>query len=232
VSARARSDRRPAGAGAPLVRRAGPGASRSLVLSAASRRPAWSGPHARGKLRFGYVTNGPQEGVSQAAGRQRDHAVGAGGRDDALEHHGAFIPVAITGEEPGLKPLDAASRNAGEEYHSSRACTGRIARAGRGRPAHHRCGKSWAWWPCAHSVTNALLSLTNLIGWPWLSRSATSGSARQMGRSCPARSAVIGQSPHGLASTPEGQSSPAVSSGSKITSPSGQSCGSIERISM
>jgi hypothetical protein len=36
----------------------------------------------------------------------------------------------------------------------------------------------------------------------------------------------------GLASIPEGQSSPAVSSGSKITSLSGQSCGSFDRISM
>ncbi len=47
----------------------------------------------------------PQEGVAQAAGRQRDHAVRVGGRETP-QHHGAVPPVVVTGEEPGLKPLD------------------------------------------------------------------------------------------------------------------------------
>ena len=54
----------------------------------------------------GHAPDDPQEGVSQAAGRQRDHAVRVGGRD-ALQRHGAFLPpVGVTGKEPGLKPLD------------------------------------------------------------------------------------------------------------------------------
>ena len=53
----------------------------------------------------GHAPDDPEEGVSQAAGRQRDHAVGVGGRD-ALQHHGAFLPVGVTSKEPGLKPLD------------------------------------------------------------------------------------------------------------------------------
>src|SRR5271170_826740 len=53
----------------------------------------------------GYAPDDPQEGVSQAAGRQRDHAVRVGG-GDALQHHGAFLSVGVTGKEPGLKPLD------------------------------------------------------------------------------------------------------------------------------
>src|SRR5437762_10890308 len=35
-----------------------------------------------------------------------DHTLG--GRD-ALQHHGAFLPVGVTGKEPGLKPLDGCS---------------------------------------------------------------------------------------------------------------------------
>jgi len=53
----------------------------------------------------GHAPDDPEEGVAQAAGRQRDHAVGVGGRD-TLQHHGAVLPVVVTGEEPGLKPLD------------------------------------------------------------------------------------------------------------------------------
>ena len=53
----------------------------------------------------GHAPDDPEESVSQAAGRQRDHAVGVGGRD-ALQHRGAFLPVGVTGEEPGLEPLD------------------------------------------------------------------------------------------------------------------------------
>jgi hypothetical protein len=51
-----------------------------------------------------------------------------------------------------------------------------------GGPAHHRWGKSLSWWPWAHSVTKALLPRTNQVGAPWLSRSVTSGSARQIVR--------------------------------------------------
>ena len=43
--------------------------------------------------------------VSQPAGRQRDHAVEVDGRD-TLWHHCAVLPVVLTREEPGLKPLD------------------------------------------------------------------------------------------------------------------------------
>src|SRR5271166_4847046 len=53
----------------------------------------------------GHAPDDPEEGVSQAARRQRDHAVWVGGRN-TLQHHRAFLPVVITGEEPGLKPLD------------------------------------------------------------------------------------------------------------------------------
>src|SRR5580704_12669467 len=60
-----------------------------------------------------------------------------------------------------------------------------------GRPAHHRCGNSSLWWPLAHSVTNDFLPPTNQVGAPWLSRSVTSGSARQITRTWPARSSVI-----------------------------------------
>ncbi len=53
----------------------------------------------------GHAPQDPEEGVSQTAGRQRDHAIGVGGRD-ALQHHRAFLPVAVTGQEPALKPFD------------------------------------------------------------------------------------------------------------------------------
>jgi len=58
-----------------------------------------------GHRHAGHAPDDPEEGVSQAAGRQRDHAVRVGGRD-TLQHHRAFLPVVVTGEEPGLKPLD------------------------------------------------------------------------------------------------------------------------------
>ena len=63
------------------------------------RRVVDSHGHAR------HAPDDPEEGVSQAAGRQRDHAVGVGGRD-TVQHHGAFLPVGVTSKEPGLKPLD------------------------------------------------------------------------------------------------------------------------------
>src|SRR5258708_3603455 len=53
----------------------------------------------------GNAPDDPEEGVSQAAGRQRDHAVGVGGRD-ALQHDGAFLPIGVTSKEPGLKSFD------------------------------------------------------------------------------------------------------------------------------
>src|ERR1022692_2379253 len=53
----------------------------------------------------GHAPDDREEGVSQAAGRQRDHAVGVG-RRDTLQHYGAFLPVGVTSKEPGLKPLD------------------------------------------------------------------------------------------------------------------------------